>query len=625
MSARPGRTLLERIVAGLVAVLCGLVLAIGVVVVFLDVIFRYFLSNPLQWGDEVAIAVLIAITFLGAALALYRSEHLGVRAFRNRLSGRWAERADGFSAWVILAVSICLTWASVPLLQSVAGQTTLSGFLPASIEYYPLLAGGGAMTIFAMFHLSRVPRWARWESAIVVAALAAGFLVWGATTPAAAGTAIWLMLAVDAACLLAAVPVAFALAAGNLGYMAVTNSLPIVQFGQVMQSGVGSFVLLAIPFFVLAWLVMGVNGMSSRLIAFLDMAIGRVRGGLSVVMIAAMAVFSGISGSKSADVAAVGSIMLPAMRESGYDEDDAVALLAASAVMGETIPPCINMIILGYVANVSIAGLFMAGLLPAVVMALGLILVAVLTARGGKGQHAGATQWHATPASRSLDYVLRTTGGALTGVLLIVIIVGGIVGGVATPTEVSSVAVVYALLVGGLTFREMSWRSFGDFLVRSASLSGMILFIVASAELLSYLLTVNLIPQHMAADLAAIGASAGTWVFLLIAIVMLIVMGSVLEGAPALIIFGPLLLPAARDLGVDPLHFGILLIISMGIGLFAPPLGVGLYTACAVGGVPVERVARPIMKYLGIVFVALLLIAFIPAITLVVPRWLGVL
>jgi tripartite ATP-independent transporter DctM subunit len=608
------------VAAGIVAVLCAVILTGGVVVVVLGVIFRYFLSSPLQWSDEVAIAVLIAIAFLGGALALYRSEHLGVRFFRNSLSGRWADRADGFSAWVVLVVSACLTWSSVPLLESVAGQTTVSGLLPASIDYYPLPVGGAVMSLFAMFHLSRVPARGLWESAIAAGAPLSAFLVWGALAPASAATGIWLMLAVDAVCLAAAVPVAFALAAGSLGYIAVTNSLPIIQFTQVMQSGVSSFVLLAIPFFVLAGLVMGVNGMSSRLIAFLDMVIGRVRGGLSVVMIAAMAVFSGISGSKSADVAAVGSIMLPAMRQSGYDENDATALLAASAVMGETIPPCINMIILGYVANVSIGGLFIAGLLPAGVMAMGLILVAVLTARGPGTQDRKAV----SSGPYSLGYILRTTGGALTGVFLIVIIVGGIVDGVATPTEVSAVAVIYALAVGGLAFREMNWRSFAEFLTRSASLSGMILFIVASAEVLSYLLTVNLIPQTMAAYLAGIGSSAGTWAFLLISIAMLILMGSVLEGAPALVVFAPLLLPAAQRLGVNPLHFGILLVISMGIGLFAPPVGVGLYTACAVGQVPVERVARPIAKYLAIVFIALLLIAFVPAITLVLPRWLGV-
>jgi TRAP-type C4-dicarboxylate transport system permease large subunit len=153
----------------------------------------------------------------------------------------------------------------------------------------------------------------------------------------------------------------------------------------------------------------------------------------------------------------------------------------------------------------------------------------------------------------------------------------------------------------------------------------MILFIVASAEMLSYLLTVNLIPQHMAEALAGIGATTGTWLFLLIAMAMLVVMGSVLEGAPALIVFGPLLFPAAQKLGIAPLHFGILLIISMGIGLFAPPLGVGLYTACAVGGVSIESVARPIAKYLAIIVVALLLIAFVPAITMALPRWFGVL
>ncbi len=621
----PRRPLPERIVAAIVAVLCAVVLAIGVVVVCLDVVFRYVLSNPLQWSDEVAIAVLVAITFLGAALALYRSEHLGVRTVRNRLDGRWAERADGVAAWVVLIVSVCLAWASLPLLQSVAGQTTLSGSLPASIDYYPLQVGGVAMSVFALFHIARVPAPARWQSAAVVLLPVAGLLAWGEFAPVSAAAGIWAMLVIDAACLIAAVPVAFALAAGSLGYMALTASLPIILFGQEMQSGVASFVLLAIPFFVLAGLVMGVNGMSRRLIAFLDLALGRVRGGLSVVMIAAMAVFSGISGSKSADVAAVGSIMIPAMRDSGYDENDAVALLAASAVMGETIPPCINMIILGYVANVSIAGLFMAGLLPALVMALGLVLVAVLTVRGPMLRDGATTPWQSgARVAHTFRYVLATTGGALTGVFLIVIIVGGIVGGVATPTEVSAVAVIYALLVGALVFREMSWRSFADFMVRSASLSGMILFIVAAAEMLSYLLTVNLIPQHMAAGLAEIGLSTGSWAFLLIAIGMLIVMGSVLEGAPALIIFGPLLLPAAQRLGINPLHFGILLIIAMGIGLFAPPLGVGLYTACAVGGVPMERVAGPIMKYLAIVLVALLLIAFVPAITLALPRWLGV-
>lgn len=602
----------------MVGLSCALILIGGVCVVFAAVVWRYLLDDPLEATDEIGMAVLIAITFLGSALTLYRSEHLGVSAFRNRLSACWAARADGFVGWVVLTVSVFLTWASVPLLQSVMGQTTVSGLLPASINYMPLLVGGAAMTVFAVFHLARIPGRALLESGVLAGAVMVLLVAWGMLHPASPGAGVWIMLTADAVCLVASVPVAFALAAGNLAYIGVTGTLPLAEFSQQMQSGVGNFVLLAIPFFVLAGLVMGVNGMSRRLVMFLDMLLGQVRGGLSVVMVAAMAVFSGISGSKSADVAAVGSIMLPAMRQTGYDEDDAVALLAASAVMGETIPPCINMIILGYVANVSIGGLFIAGLLPAGLMALGLILVAVLSARSGRN-----VQLAGSPRTRSA--IIRTTAGAMAAFLLILTIVGGIVGGVATPTEVSAVAVLYALLVGGLAFREMTWRSFQDFLLGSASLSGMILFIVASAQMLSYLLTVNLIPQTIAAAMAGIGASSGAWVFLLISIVMLIVMGSVLEGAPALIIFGPLLFPAAQRLSINPLHFGILLIIAMGIGLFAPPLGVGLYTACAVGQVPVERVARPIAKYLAVLFVALLLIAFVPAITLALPRWFGLL
>ncbi len=582
--------------------------------VFAGVVWRYLLGDPLEWSDEVALAALIATTFLGSALTLQRAEHLGIRALRNRLGLRWGAYADGFAAWAVFGVSACLTCATIPLLDSVAGQTTVSGLLPASVNYWPMLVGAAAMTVFALFHLARLPAGAVVRSGVIV--VGAGLLaaLWGDFAPAAPDSGIWVMLAVDAACLAAAVPVAFALAAGSLVYIAITGVLPLVQFSQQMQAGVGNFVLLSIPFFVLAGLVMGVNGMSVRLVAFLDLAFGRVRGGLSVVMVAAMAVFSGISGSKSADVAAIGSVMLPAMRRTGYDERDAVALLAASAVMGETIPPCINMIILGYVANVSIGGLFIAGLLPAAVMAAALILVAVLT-----------TSRVTMPAAprRSAAAVLRICAGAFTAFLLVLIIVGGIVGGIATPTEVSSVAVLYALVVGGLAFREMNLRSFADFLTRSASLSGMILFIIASAEMLSYLLTVNLIPQQMAATLAGVGASNGAWLFMLIAIVMLIVMGSVLEGAPALILFGPLLFPAAQKLGIHPLHFGIVLVIAMGIGLFAPPLGVGLYTACAVGQVSMESVARPILKYLAVLAVALLLIAFVPIITMALPRWLG--
>jgi len=210
---------------------------------------------------------------------------------------------------------------------------------------------------------------------------------------------------------------------------------------------------------------------------------------------------------------------------------------------------------------------------------------------------------------------LRLLGGSGAALLMIALILGGILLGFATPTEVSAFAVVYALLIGVIFFREMTVKSVISFFVRSAALSGMVLFIVASAQIVGYVLTIEQVPHNLALAMTALAQGTGTWAFILLSIVMLIVFGSVLEGAPALVIFGPLLIPVAVSLGINELQFGIVLIIAMGIGLFSPPIGVGLYTACAVGQVPMERVARPMLKYIALLIATLLAVAFIPAFT----------
>jgi len=330
------------------------------------------------------------------------------------------------------------------------------------------------------------------------------------------------------------------------------------------------------------------------------------------VTITGMALFSGMSGSKTADVAAVGSVMVPAQRRAGNDDAESVALLAATAVMGETIPPCVNMIILGFVANLSIGGLFLAGILPAVFMGVALVVLAVLVARPsrqkstrpaepssppGSDEQGVVAAAVAVPRPRTTTEWIRLLWGAGTALMMIVLILGGILLGFATPTEISAFAVVYALLIGGIIFREMTVKSVVSFFVRSASLSGMVLFIVAAAQIVGHVLTVEQVPQHLALAMTNLAQSTGTWAFVLVSIVMLIVFGSILEGAPALVIFGPLLVPVAASLGINPLQFGIVLIIAMGIGLFSPPIGVGFYTACAVGQVPMERVARPRVCY----------------------------
>jgi tripartite ATP-independent transporter DctM subunit len=395
--------------------------------------------------------------------------------------------------------------------------------------------------------------------------------------------------------------------------MWVGGLLPGVILAQQMARGIDNFVLLAIPFFILVGYLMEENGMSIRLIALLERLVGRTRGGLNVVMVLSMVIFSGISGSKMADVAAVGSVLIPAARRSRQNPGNAVALLAASAVMAETIPPCINLIILGFVANLSIGGLFMAGLLPAGLMALALIGVSILF-----GQRATIVL-----DDRPKISIGKLWAGAAVTLGLVAIIFGGFKSGFATATEISAFAALYALAVGGVAFRELGPRAAARSFIHSANRAGLVLFIVAAAQALAFVLTLQQVPHMLAEILIALSQHGGVTLFLLLSIAILIVMGSVLEGAAALIIFGPLLLPVATQVGVGPLHYGVILVIAMGIGLFAPPLGLGLYGSCLIGNVPIEVTVKPMLAYLGLLLVCLLVIAFVPAITLWLPHALG--
>jgi tripartite ATP-independent transporter DctM subunit len=476
-----------------------------------------------------------------------------------------------------------------------------------------MIAGGAAMAVFTADQLFRYETrdWA--EGLVALLALAALLWLWTSFAPSYAPGPLTLMLIGFGLCLASGIPIAFALSTSALIYLAVDGNIDFGVFAQQASSGIDNFVLLAIPFFVLTGLAMEVNGMSVRLIELLRRAVGERRGGLGIVTILAMVLFSGISGSKLADVTAVGTVMIPAMRRSKQDPCEGVALLAASAVMAETIPPCINLIILGYVANISIGGLFAAGIFPAVLMAAALIAGVVFLSRRSPP----------VPVERSehSNLYLAVSGAISLGV--IAIIFGGYRSGFATATEIGAFAVVYALVVGWLAFRELTIAAVGRLFVASATLSGMILFVVAASQTVAFSLTIDQVPHALADLMIRLSHGGGAWLFMIASILILIVMGAALEGAPALIIFGPLLLPVATSFGIQPLHYGIVLIVAMGLGLFAPPLGLGLYTSCAVGGVSLEGTVRPIAKYLALLFCCLLIIAYVPEITMWLPRTMG--
>jgi tripartite ATP-independent transporter DctM subunit len=591
----------------------AILLVADLAVVICSVLSRFLFSDPFVWSDDVARALLLAVCFLGAAVALARGENAGVTFFVDRLSARYREPIDALVSLIITVVAASVCWNAAKLFFETRGQTVGAG-LPQEVFFAPLVFAAAAMTIFALNDLSRHRVASIGAGTVVLSGIALIWLVWSALAPNLLPAQSILMLVGFVSSLVIGVPIAFVLALATLIYIWSGDILPGEIFAQQLARGIDNFVLLAVPFFILVGYVMEGNGMSVRLIALLQRAVGQMRGGLDVVMVLGMVIFSGISGSKMADVAAVGSVMVPAARAAKQRPGDAVALLAASAVMAETIPPCVNLIILGFVANLSIGGLFVAGLLPAALMAAALIAVAII-----EGKRA--------PADLVLPGSENSSGSgmaasAFVAAGLIVLIFGGYRSGFATATEISSFAVLYAVVVGGLTFRETSWVNTWSTLRHSATRSGMVLFIVATAQSLAYVLTLQQLP-HAVADAMITLAAHGVWVFLLLTVFILIVMGSVLEGAAALIIFGPLLMPVARKLGIDPLHYGIILVIGMGIGLFAPPLGLGLYGSCLIGGVKLEETVRPILKYLGILFLCLLIITFVPGISTALPRLFG--
>jgi tripartite ATP-independent transporter DctM subunit len=589
----------------------ALLLAADLAVVCGSVVLRSLFNAPVEWSDDVARGLMVGSSFFGAASALARGENVGVVFFLTRLPAGLRWFADALVALLVTIVSGCVAANALRLGAITTGQTTGSG-LPLELAFYPMGLGAACMTAFAA--ATFVQRRVRDVASATAAAVsfAGMWFAWDALSPDTAPGPGTLMLIVFPIVLICAMPIGFALALAALTFVWVEGTLPGVIFAQQMARGIDNFVLLAIPFFILVGYLMEANGMSVRLIELLERLVGRVRGGLHVVMVLAMVIFSGISGSKMADVAAVGSVLVPAARRSRQNPGGAVALLAASAVMAEAIPPCINLIILGFVAGLSIGGLFMAGLLPAGMMALALIVAVILF---GSGAQLPVVERQTSPA--------KLWGGAAVSIGLILFVFGGFKSGFATATEISAFAAIYALAVGALAFRELSLRAAVGSFVNAATRSGLVMFIVAAAQSLAFVLTLQQVPHALAELMIRLSHESGNWLFMLMSIAILIVMGSILEGAAALIIFGPLLVPVAGRLGIAPLHFGVVLVIAMGIGLFAPPLGLGLYGACLIGNVPLEETVKPMLGYLGLLFLCLLVIAFIPAISLWLPNALG--
>lgn len=408
------------------------------------------------------------------------------------------------------------------------------------------------------------------------------------------------------------VPIAFALGgAAAIGLM-LMDGAPIAIIASRTFGAVDSFTLLAIPFFILAGELMETGGISRRLIDFARAMVGHLRGGLGNVTIFGMVLFSGVSGSTQADAAAVGSLMIPSMKRHGYGAARAGAIVAAASGMGILVPPCLTMVVYGSITNVSIGALFAAGIVPAVIMALALALHQMIDAKRWGLEPEPRVPW------RDRGKALAAASGAL---MMPLIIFGGIRGGAFTPTEAAVIASVYALIVGAFVYREISWSFLYRALVRTGMISGIVMLMMAGANILSWLMTVEKVP-HKLAELI-LGMGGGTLVFMALSIVLFLALFALLDGLPGMLMLVPVIVPTAQQLGIDLLHYGIVMTTVMGVALFLPPFGVGLYIVLGIAGCGMREITRYLMPYIGTMMAVALLIALVPWLSYAVPYALG--
>jgi tripartite ATP-independent transporter DctM subunit len=601
---RGGESWPHRIAETIVAI--ALLAELAVVVA--DVVLRSLTGASILWTVEVSELALTILTFVGGAVAYRNGRHVSIRFLVQYLPEHSQRLASAVVEYLVLMVAIAVGISSVGMLGlSWDARTPVLGMRHTWLMA-PMTAGMALLAYYAVLRLLERP----WRTTVP---LGLGFVAigailsltragWAPWTQGAA--ALWPMAFLSGGAFLLGVPVAFVLMFASWMFLYASGAAPIVTLALTLRSGIGNFVLLAIPFFIFAGLIMDRGGIGVRIVDAIRAWIGHVRGGLLQVLIVGIYIVSGLSGSKSADMAAVGVPMLPSLRRAGYKPGEIVSVLAAAAVMGETIPPSIPLLVLGSITTLSIGALFLAGIVPAATIGVCLMLLVYVRARLSREKPGTAAPWR--------ERFTKLTR-AFVPFLMPLFLIGGILGGIGTATEVSSFAVVFGLVLAMLVYREMSWNSFWPALRETTSLTGMILLIIGSGSIFAWCLTVSQVPQA----LAALMEGLPRWTFLVSTVVMLVVMGAVLEGLPALLVLAPLLLPVAATLGIHPLQYGIVLIIGMGLGTFLPPLGVGLYVACALGNATMEEVYGPIAPYIVVLLIGLLIVAFVPWLTLVVP------
>ena len=410
-------------------------------------------------------------------------------------------------------------------------------------------------------------------------------------------------------------PVAFCIGLATMAALLISiDTLPaLTTMAQRMAGGLNSFALLAVPLFILSGVIMGQGGIARRLIAFAKCLVGMVPGGLALVNVISCTLFGAISGSAVAASSAVGGFMLPEMEKDGFDKNFGAAVTATAATTGLLIPPS-NILIVYAIASggVSIAALFLAGYLPGLLLAAALMLVSFIHAKRHNLPSAGRV---------SLGFAARAALDAAPALALVVIVIGGIIAGVFTATEAGAIAVVYSLILAGPVYKELSRSALFHVFLKATETTAIVMFLVASSVAMSWLLAFNNIPTQVAEALLAV--SDNPLIILLIINLVLLLVGSFMDMTPAVLIFTPIFLPAAMEMGITPLHFGIIMVLNLSIGLCTPPVGSVLFVSCAVAKTSIHNIIRPLLPMYAAMIIVLVLVTYIPAISEVLPRAMG--
>ena len=602
VDARPGSRWMrpvEAVAAILLVAVIGLLLT--------GVFSRYVLSLPIVWIDEAASISFLWLAMLGSAIAIDRNEHLRLTLFLHAIPERWRSFVDALALLIVATVILLLIYPAYEYVVEESYVTSAALNIPMSYRTSALIVGMVLMFVLAVNHAIRNSSLVD----LVVAALAIasfGLVCWFASpvlmTLGYANILIFLVLVV-AICLLLGVPIAFCFGFGTIAFILFTTTVPPMVLVGRIDEGMSSLILLSVPIFVLLGCILDATGMGKAIVEFLASLFGHVRAGMSYVLLGSMFLVSGISGSKVSDMATVAPALFPEMKRRGHKPKEMIALLATGAAMADTVPPSIVLIVLGSVAGVSIAALFTSGFVIAMVL---LLVLAVLARM--KASREDMTGVKRAPFS-VVKSALLIALPALVLPFLIRAVVGG---GIATATEVSTIAVVYAMIIGMVLYGGISLRKTYAMLVETAALSGAILLILGTASAMAWSLTQTGFAGQLASYMTAL--PGGWFSFMLVSIVVFMLLGCVLEGLPAIVLMAPIMFPIAQRLGIHDVHYSMVIVTAMNIGLMAPPIGIGFYIACKIGQVSPDEAMGAIWPYLAALLVGLLIIAAVPTLSI---------